>query len=331
MTKVQVKVQDAKGADPTIHALNLCREIVTRDYPDAHEWRAAIDAGLEHARRVTVPTRETTVPVAGLRRLLAEATARPWAYRSREYDDWGVVRGPNGFVVATARPGRVVDDLEFDAHRRAGTDPYGPNAVLIVAAVEWLPALLDIAEQHMKGGEANQSVRETRQRDSDKSTPALGTDGPERALPPIDRDAALRQAHEIVAGIGDPRWIEERIADALIEAAALPASEEVEGLEKRLETWLKPTLIDRVPASLEMCLRDVIVMLRRLSQPRQSEGVAKAINMLQMMRGLVCISQSEEATHWLNEALAALLSEETKPSRSFGPPDAGYYREESKS
>ena len=81
--------------------------------------------------------------------LLERASPLPWAYRPQEFDDWGVIRGPDTDstigpykpVVATARDGKT-GDIDLDEHRRNKTDPYGPNAELIVAAVNSLPSLL---------------------------------------------------------------------------------------------------------------------------------------------------------------------------------------------
>ncbi|WP_314712994.1 hypothetical protein [Sphingobium yanoikuyae] len=85
-----------------------------------------------------------------LRSLVAKATPGPWAYRPREFDDWGFIRvaqaDAEGWqpIVALGRAGPVESD--HDEHRRNKTDPYGPNAELIVAAINHLPALLDRLE-----------------------------------------------------------------------------------------------------------------------------------------------------------------------------------------
>lgn len=72
-------------------------------------------------------------------------TPGPWAYRPREFDDWGLVRGgPDGFPVAQARAGRMMIDGEDNEHRRKGTDPYGANAHLIAAAPDLFKALEDM-------------------------------------------------------------------------------------------------------------------------------------------------------------------------------------------
>lgn len=88
-----------------------------------------------------------------LRQRLTEASAQPWVYRPTLYDDWGWIRGverddrgigPFRPVVATAKDS-MVGEAGMAEHRRAGTDPYGPNALLIVEAVNALPWLLDLA------------------------------------------------------------------------------------------------------------------------------------------------------------------------------------------
>lgn len=77
-----------------------------------------------------------------LEALLEKATATPWRYRPDQYDDWGWIRGPDRFPVAVARAGCHTSLEEEAAHRAAGTDPYGPNALLVVEAVNALPALI---------------------------------------------------------------------------------------------------------------------------------------------------------------------------------------------
>jgi hypothetical protein len=75
---------------------------------------------------------------------MSEHTPTPWTYRTQEYDDWGFIRGPKGSdgfapVAAIAR-GETSETR--DAHRKAGTDPYGPNASFIVKAVNNHEALV---------------------------------------------------------------------------------------------------------------------------------------------------------------------------------------------
>lgn len=93
----------------------------------------------------------TTNPPADagmLRTLLEKATPGPWYYRPQEYDDWGFIRGgePGEFGLPVVAVGREVQysDIGHDEHRRAGTDPYGPNSELIAEAITALPALLDL-------------------------------------------------------------------------------------------------------------------------------------------------------------------------------------------
>jgi hypothetical protein len=75
----------------------------------------------------------------------AAHTPGPWSYRPFEHDDWGIVRGPDGYVVANAQSNRVSDEEKDDArwHR---TDPYEANARLIAAAPELLQALKALLE-----------------------------------------------------------------------------------------------------------------------------------------------------------------------------------------
>lgn len=89
-----------------------------------------------------------------LRSLLAEASPGPWVYRPDKYDDWGWIRGVEQDsdigryrpIVANAKNSNV-GEAAMAEHRSAGTDPYGPNALLIVEAVNALPALLDTIER----------------------------------------------------------------------------------------------------------------------------------------------------------------------------------------
>lgn len=88
--------------------------------------------------------------VGRLQQRMAAASEQPWVYRPMEYDDWGFIRGiqrddrgigPFRPVVAIARNSTIRTQQENE-HREAGTDPYGPNALLIVEAVNALPTLL---------------------------------------------------------------------------------------------------------------------------------------------------------------------------------------------
>ena len=94
-----------------------------------------------------------SVDTTALRALLAAATKGPWQYRPDPCDDWGFIRAPNetpnrmGWIPAVARAGRDITEAEYSEHRRNGTDPYGPNAALIVALVNNAAALLDAADE----------------------------------------------------------------------------------------------------------------------------------------------------------------------------------------
>ena len=70
---------------------------------------------------------------------MSERTPTPWAYRPKKYDGWGFIRGADGDVACVAR-GETSET--HDAHRAAGTDPYGPNAAFIVKAVNNHDALV---------------------------------------------------------------------------------------------------------------------------------------------------------------------------------------------
>lgn len=91
--------------------------------------------------------------ITQLRQRLTEASAQPWVYRPNKHDDWGWIRGverddrdigPFRPIVANAKDS-MVGEAGMVEHRSAGTDPYGPNAMLIVEAVNALPWLLDLA------------------------------------------------------------------------------------------------------------------------------------------------------------------------------------------
>ena len=69
-----------------------------------------------------------------------------WAYRPREYDDWGTVRTAFGAFVCQARfPYR--DEAELGEHRANKTDPWKDAARLIAAAPEMLGALRNFVVQ----------------------------------------------------------------------------------------------------------------------------------------------------------------------------------------
>lgn len=70
------------------------------------------------------------------------ATPGEWSYRPLKYDDWGTIRGGRleddeigacWPLVAMSKP--LWKDYDFDAHRRAKTDPMEANGRFIVALV----------------------------------------------------------------------------------------------------------------------------------------------------------------------------------------------------
>ena len=126
-------------------------------YSDHEAWFAGryddcaiVQAFARHRLASTQPV--PAIPreeVARLADLLAKASPLPWAYRPCEHDDWGYIRGPEQRgqygpyrpIVARGHDSEVAFE-DYDKHRAAKTDPYGPNAELIVAAVNALPSLL---------------------------------------------------------------------------------------------------------------------------------------------------------------------------------------------
>jgi hypothetical protein len=124
----------------------------------APENNAAKSDFAAYAAMLAVAPAPPAVPPAGellqlcqrLNALLANASPQPWVYRSDEFDDWGIIRGPlrNDRGIGPFRPivavgkDSLVTEQEMDQHRRARTDPYGPNAQLITEAVNALPQLL---------------------------------------------------------------------------------------------------------------------------------------------------------------------------------------------
>ncbi len=91
----------------------------------------------------------------------AAHTPGPWSYRSKEHDDWGIVRAPtdlNGYspVICQARDPYCLDGDELAIHRDSKTDPWEANARLIAAAPELISlleaAVVIIASDYEPGG-----------------------------------------------------------------------------------------------------------------------------------------------------------------------------------
>lgn len=78
------------------------------------------------------------------------ATPGEWKYRPQEFDDWGVIRAGAGHVVAKARGDAPLSSDAASLARDMGIDPYGHNALSIIAARTDIPALL----AHIEGLEA---------------------------------------------------------------------------------------------------------------------------------------------------------------------------------
>lgn len=84
--------------------------------------------------------------IAEMRARVNAATEGPWAYRTHEIDDWGVIRTTatkSRRVVATARAG---GSSGLDPHRQAGDDPCRSNGEFIAHARSDMPRLLDAIE-----------------------------------------------------------------------------------------------------------------------------------------------------------------------------------------
>lgn len=117
-------------------------------HPISCEERGCVKQRASAARLASTQA-PATGEVEWLKGLLANASPLPWAYRPFEHDDWGYIRGPEKDgdigryrpIVARAHDSEVPYE-DHDKHRAAKTDPYGPNAELIVAAVNALPGLL---------------------------------------------------------------------------------------------------------------------------------------------------------------------------------------------
>jgi hypothetical protein len=75
-----------------------------------------------------------------------KATKGPWAVRPKEFDDWGIVRAPDGCIAAKAYAGRGVDLNEIDEFRKAKADPTQHNADFIAHARTDVPLLLRLVE-----------------------------------------------------------------------------------------------------------------------------------------------------------------------------------------
>lgn len=91
----------------------------------------------------------------------ARATAAPWSYRSQQYDDWGMVRGPDdgGMPVATTCMTARYTEAEANAARAAKSEPaqVHANGLFITHAREDIPYLLSALRASL---EESASLRE---------------------------------------------------------------------------------------------------------------------------------------------------------------------------
>lgn len=67
-----------------------------------------------------------------LEALSERAMSGPWAYRPWTLDDWGYIRAADGQVACVSRGGEA---STYDAHRKAGSDPFEKTGRFIVALV----------------------------------------------------------------------------------------------------------------------------------------------------------------------------------------------------
>lgn len=74
-----------------------------------------------------------------------------WRYRPDKYDDWGVVKGGDRFVICQARDHRYCSDEYLNECRRDGVDPWEANARLIAAAPDMLAALKEFVDRVDRG------------------------------------------------------------------------------------------------------------------------------------------------------------------------------------
>ena len=72
----------------------------------------------------------------------------PLQYRPREFDDWGVVRTPDGSIFAVAR--RRTGETDDNEHRKNQTDPYRETGELIIRAVGSHDALIGVCSELYK-------------------------------------------------------------------------------------------------------------------------------------------------------------------------------------
>jgi hypothetical protein len=70
-------------------------------------------------------------------------TPGPWRYRPHQHDDWGIVKGADGYPICQARDARVSEEEKSEC-RATGADPYAANAHLIAAAPDLYAALAAI-------------------------------------------------------------------------------------------------------------------------------------------------------------------------------------------
>jgi len=147
-------------------ALEALTDVKQRGLPDRYnsdvEMAEKVDAAIKALSASPVADGESDLlkKAAELRTLNADAASAPWLYRPCEHDDWGTVRVhrdqndekenlPGHYALST-RAGRHVSREEEDRHRENGTDPFAPNAKLVVFLRNNAELLIELLEEKAK-------------------------------------------------------------------------------------------------------------------------------------------------------------------------------------
>lgn len=178
-------------------------EVIMKDSQAEEALRAALQAALAHAPEPVDYNPKQLGPAAAasfappiaeqsakpqaapdgdlvgeLERLLADASDGPWAYRPNEYDDWGIIRGPEKNVdwadypvrpiVGQARHSDLTDEKFLSQCRKSKTDPWGGDAKLIVWFRNHAPRILTAFRQSGNADALREAVIEECARVADR-------------------------------------------------------------------------------------------------------------------------------------------------------------------
>ena len=88
-----------------------------------------------------------TIAIRAQMETLDGYTPGPWGYRPNELDDWGDVRGGDGFRICQARDRRYMSDEYLSACRTSKVDPWEENARLIAAAPDMRETILALCAE----------------------------------------------------------------------------------------------------------------------------------------------------------------------------------------